>query len=166
MTRILGWLACAVSIVLLVIAMVTGTAPASATAVREAQAVRITGAWIRLAAVPGRPAAGYATLSAAAPAVVTGVTSPLARVELHDMTMAGGVMRMDRLRSLRLGAGQTVRFAPGGAHLMLFDVPGSVRPGTALRLNFAFADGSSMAIDAPVRSATAPPALPTTHGTD
>ena len=147
MTRILGWLACATSVVLLVVAMVTGVAPASA----ATAPARITGAWVHLAAVPGRPAAGYFTLAATAPATLTGVTSPVARIELHDATMVGGVMHMDALRSLPVAAGQTLRFAPGGRHLMLFDLIASVRPGTTVPLTFAFADGSTVRVDAAVR---------------
>jgi len=151
MKRIVGWLACAGAVLLLVVAMVTGTAPAAA----SPAAARVSGAWVRLAAVPGRPAAGYFTLAAAQPVELTGVTSPLARVELHGMSMAGGVMRMDRLPSVRAAAGKPVRFAPGGAHLMLFDVAPSVVAGATLPLTFVFADASRVTIDAAVRAAGA-----------
>ncbi len=147
MTRVLGWLACAVSVVLLVVAMVTGTVPASAAAV-----ARVTDAWVRLPAVPGRPAAAYFTLEAPRGTELTGVTSPLARVELHGMSMAGDVMRMDRLPEVKVGDAP-VRFAPGGKHLMLFALAPSVRAGGTLPLTFAFRDGTTTTVRAAVHAA-------------
>ncbi len=151
MKQVMGWLACAGAVVLLVVAMVTGTAPAAA-----ATGPWVTNAWVRLAAVPGHPAAGYFTLSAGPRAVeLSAVASPLARIELHGMSMAGGVMRMDKLPSVKILAGQTGGFAPGGAHLMLFDLPASVKPGATLPLTFRFADGTTIKVDAVVRAAGA-----------
>ena len=161
MTRILGWLACVGAVGLLIVAMATGT---SATA---AVGARVTGVTVRLSPVPGRPAAGYFTLAAGSTAVeMTGVTTPPARIELHAMSMAGDVMRMNRLPSVRVAAGRSVRFAPGGAHLMVFDLPAAVTPGTSLPLTFAFADGSSLRVVAMVVAAGADPAMtmPMPHG--
>lgn len=161
--RIFGWLACVGAVALLVVAMITGTTPVEAD---PAAPPRVVDAWIRLAAVPGRPAAGYFTLVAgAAPVRLTGVSAPPARVELHAMTMAGGVMRMDRLPVVAAGAGASVRFAPGGAHLMLFDLPPAVRPGATLPLVFTFADGATVTAAAAVRTAgAAPPMAMPGHG--
>lgn len=134
---------------LLIAAMITGTVPADA-----ATGARIAGAWVRLAAVPGHPAAGYFTLSAgSAPVELTGVASPLARVELHGMSTAGGVMRMNTLPSVRVAAGQRTSFSPAGSHLMIFDVPATVRPGATLPLTFRFADGTTVRVDAVARAA-------------
>ena len=163
MTRILGWLACAGAVILLVVAMVTGTVPATA----AGAAVTVRDAVVRLAAVPGRPAAGYFTLVAgAAPVELTGVVSPAARIELHGSTMAGGVMRMDRLRAVTVAAGRTIVFAPGGNHLMLFGVPSGVRPGGMVPLTFVFADGTRVAVAAIAAAAgdAPPPAMATPRG--
>nr|WP_295659954.1 copper chaperone PCu(A)C [Polymorphobacter sp.] len=136
---------------LLIVAMVMGTVPAEATT-----APRVTAAWVRLAAVPGRPAAGYFTLSAgAAPVELVGVVSPLARIELHGMSMAGGVMRMDALPSVRVAANERTSFAPGGRHLMLFNLPASVKPGATVPLTFRFASGTTIAVDAVASAAGA-----------
>lgn len=160
--KIVGWLACTAAVVLLVMAMATGIAPVAAATVS-----RITRAWVRLPAVPGRPAAGYFTLTAGSAAVVlTTVASPLARVELHGMSMAGGVMRMDALPSVRIAADERASFVPNGRHLMLFDLPASVKPGAAIPLSFRFADGSTVKVDAIARAAgaDAPMAIPMAHG--
>lgn len=160
-TRIIGWLACAGAVLLLVVAMVTGTAPAQA----ATDAARVTGAWVRLAAVPGRPAAGYFTLRAGTrPVELVAVGSPLARVELHAMSMAGGVMKMDTLPSVRVAGGAQTSFTPGAAHLMLFDLPATVTPGATVPLTFRFADGTSLRVDAAARAAGADAPMSTAHG--
>lgn len=158
MPKVFGWLACVGAGVLLIVAMITGTAPAAA-----ATGPHISGAWVRLSAVPGHPAAGYFTLSAGStPVELTSVVSPLARIELHGMSNAGGVMRMISLPSVRVAAGKQVSFSPAGNHLMMFDVPATVRPGTTLPLTFRFADGTTVKADAAARAAGAdtPMAMP------
>lgn len=172
MTRVMGWIACVGAVMLLVVAMVSGVSGAAADAATtrsnsRTDRARIDGAWVRLAAVPGRPGAGYFTLHAGTvPVELVAVSSPLARVELHSSSMAGGVMRMDRLPSVRVAAGGTAAFAPGGSHLMLFDVAASVRPGATVPLTLTFADGRTVRVDAAVQAAgaAAPMAMPMDHG--
>lgn len=158
--RLAGWIACFGAVALLVVAMVSGVGAVHAA---TPAAPAVTGAWVRLPAVPGRPAAGYFTLSGGSKgADLVAVASPLARVEMHAMSMAGGVMRMDKLPSARAAAGATVAFAPGGNHLMLFDLPATVRPGATVPLVFRFADGASVKVAAAARAAG--DAAPTDHG--
>lgn len=54
---------------------------------------------------------------------LTGVSSPVAgAAEVHSMTVDGGVMRMRAVEALDLPAGRPVKLAPGGYHVMLFDL--------------------------------------------
>lgn len=49
--------------------------------------------------------------------------SPMARaVELHTNVRDGDMVRMRRLEKVTIAPGETVRFAPGGHHLMVFGV--------------------------------------------
>ena len=133
---------------------------------QRASETQVEGAWVRLAAAPGRPAGGYFTLKGGATdRTLTGVTTPAAgRVELHE-TMAmgqmggqGGGMTMKPVGQVALPAGGTVAFAPGGKHLMLFDVAPGVKPGGKIKLTFGFADGKQLSADAKVIAAgDAPP---------
>ena len=103
--RAVGWGACAVSIALLVVALI-------ASRVEAATVLRADNAVVALAAVPGRPAAGYLNLSGG-PATLTGVASPLAkRVEMHSSSMAGGVMSMDKLAAVLVRADHPASFSP------------------------------------------------------
>lgn len=130
---------------------------------QQREGTRVEGAWVRLAAAPGRPAGGYFTLSGGATdRTLTGVTTAAAgRVELHEtMAMGGGGMAgmtMRPLGQVAVPAGATVAFAPGAKHLMLFDVRPGVKPGDTIRLSFAFADGRPIAAEAKVIAAGDPP---------
>mgnify|MGYP001552999703 CR=1 FL=1 len=54
--------------------------------------------------------------------------------------------------------GATVTFAPGGKHLMLFDMPPAIRPGAKVPLTFTFADGRTLKVDAKaIAAGDAPP---------
>ena len=54
---------------------------------------------------------------------LTGVASPVARAaEVHLMTMDDGIMKMRLVEALDLPAGRPVKLAPGGYHVMLFDL--------------------------------------------
>ena len=104
-------------------------------------------AWIRLPAVPGRPAAAYFTLHGGArPATLVAVSTPAAgRAELHE-SMAGhaGMMRMAPLPRVDVPAGATVTFAPAGRHVMLFNVSPTLKPGGSAVLTLTFGDGPKL----------------------
>ncbi len=109
------------------------------------QAPRVDDAWVRLPALPGRPAAGYATLtSGSADRVLLAIETPAAaRVELHrSMTGHGGMATMQPLDRLDVPRGAVVRLAPGGNHAMLFDLRGDLKPGGTVPMTFRFADGA------------------------
>lgn len=124
----------------------------------------VDGAWVRLAAAPGRPAGGYFTLHGGAiDRTLTGVRSPVARlVELHEtMKMSGmGGMTMTPVGQVALPAGKSVAFAPGGKHLMLFDVATAIKPGDTIPLSFNFADGKALTVNATAIAAGDPPPAP------
>lgn len=113
-------------------------------------------AYVRLAAMPGRPAAGYFLLHGGEKdATLVQVEAPGAtRAELHTSRMTGnGMATMDSLASVRVPARGRVAFAPGAQHVMLFGLPASVAPGGTLPLTLRFADGSAVRADARVIAA-------------
>ena len=78
---------------------------------------------------PGmRMSAGYLTLTSNSreAITITSITSPeFKAVELHESKLEDGMSRMVRLDELRIPAGATVRFEPGGKHLMLMGYDGA-----------------------------------------
>ena len=157
--RAIGWTACALALALLALAMLWSDGAAAAGA-------RVTGATVRLAAVAGRPAAGYLTLRGGdAPDTLTGVASPLAsRIELHASSMAGGVMRMDALPAVLVPAGGSVVFAPGGNHLMIFGLRGDLKAGATVPLTLHFKTGATLRADALAVAPGAAMDMPMPHG--
>lgn len=111
-----GWAVCALSVLALFAAALSGHAA------ERAAAPSVEDAWVRPSLAPGRPAAGYmVVVGGAVPDRLVAVTSLAARVELHEtMAMENGAMRMDATPSVPVPAGARVAFAPGGRHLMLF----------------------------------------------
>lgn len=85
--------------------------------------IQIRQAWAR-ETVAGQKVAGiYLELVSLRDARLIGVSSPVSgTAELHSMTIEQGVMKMRPLRYLDLPAGRPVTLAPGGNHVMLFDL--------------------------------------------
>ena len=131
------------------------TSSASSTAGNKS-GPRSEAAWIRLNPVPGRPSAGYLIVRGGAKADrIIGATAPGARIEMHSMSMAGGVMSMARMDAAPVPAGGSIAFAPGGNHLMIFGLSG--RP-KSLPITLNFASGAKVTVAAEVRAADAAPA--------
>ena len=101
-------------------------------------------AWIRLAAVPGRPGAAYFTLRGGpSPARLVEISgAQVERVELHDGGGAGGAMRMAPVSHVVLAPDAVIRFQPGGRHAMLYGIDPGLAPLSRTRLRFRFSDGT------------------------
>ena len=72
------------------------------------------------------------------------------------MTLDGGVMRMRSIPRFELPAGKTVKLAPGGMHLMVFNLKQPLKAGDKLPLVLtiqgAGASTATLEIEAEVRS--------------
>ena len=82
------------------------------------------------------------------------VRSPAAgKVEIHDMTMEGMVMKMRKLDGLPVPAGESVALAPGGKHIMLIGLEEPLSEGMTVPLTLVFEGAGEVEISAPVRPA-------------
>lgn len=116
-------------------------------------------AWVRLPAVPGRPGAAYFTLAAGGKAIilVSAQTPAAKRAELHEsMAGAHGTMSMAPLTQVAVSANGALTFAPGGRHVMLFDMDPTLKAGDETRLTLVLADGQKLDAKAAVRGAGDP----------
>lgn len=111
-------------------------------------------AWVR--ATPGVDvAAAYLTLhnGGTQPVVVNGVTSPAAGAAMiHESSLVNGQSTMRAHGPLRLGAGETVHFAPGGLHIMLHSLKRPLAPGDEVPLVLLLEGGGSLTVTARVRA--------------
>jgi copper(I)-binding protein len=100
--------------------------------------ISIEHVWVRLPAVAGGTGAGYFSATAPADDALLAVTAPGARIELHESMSRGGMTSMRPLANVALPAGDEVRFAPGGKHLMIFKLDPKLKKGGTLPLTFRF----------------------------
>ncbi len=110
--------------------------------VNSAQAaVTISDAWVRENAPGQKVGAAYMTLNSTEESTLVYVESPNAgSVEIHSMTMNNNVMKMRKLEELALKAGKPEKLAPGGFHLMLFDLKKPLKSGEKVEFKLCFKD--------------------------
>lgn len=83
---------------------------------------------------------------------IVNASSPEARmVELHAHIHEQGMMKMRRLESLVIPAGDKTVLQPGGLHIMMIGLHQPLKLDQKVSLTLEFADGSSKTITAPVR---------------
>ncbi|MEM9762959.1 MAG: copper chaperone PCu(A)C [Pseudomonadota bacterium] len=114
--------------------------------------VAVSDPWARASILASRPRAAYLTLRSDADDRLLSATTPVAdHVMIHaSETDADAVTRMIHLDALDLEAGQTVRFAPGGMHLMLMGLAGKLEEGAPFPLMLNFERAGSITVEVPV----------------
>ena len=85
------------------------------------------------------------------------VKSPVAEsVEIHEMSMNNGVMKMRMLDVLDLPAGKTVKLEPGGFHLMLINLKKPLKAGDNIEISLTVKDNrdklSTQKVSLPVKA--------------
>ena len=134
-----------------------------------AGALRIDHPWTRPTAAGAPAAAGYMEIrntGRSADRLVSAATPHAARVEIHQSSMEGGMMRMKALpEGVEIPAGGSVSLAPGGLHLMLFGPKAAVATGDRIPLTLTFARAGKVQVElaAESRPAAKPAAMPEGH---
>ncbi|HSI45372.1 MAG TPA: copper chaperone PCu(A)C [Methylophilus sp.] len=103
--------------------------------------VTISDAWVR-ASNPGQTVvAAYLTLQSREDVSMVYVeTKRAGTTELHSMSMQNGVMKMRHIEELPIPANKPVKLAPGGLHLMLFELPSPFKVGEQVKFRLCFKD--------------------------
>ncbi|MEQ1772841.1 MAG: copper chaperone PCu(A)C [Burkholderiales bacterium] len=111
--------------------------------VASAQSVDVKDAWVR-GTVPAQKATGaFMEITGKSTARLLSAESPVASsVEIHNMTMDKGVMKMFQVDGIDVPAGKTVKLAPGGYHVMFMGLKQQMKAGerVPLKLTFELAD--------------------------
>jgi periplasmic copper chaperone A len=103
--------------------------------------VAVIDQWARANAPGQTVGAAYMTLISAQDTTFVRAETPLASsVEIHSMTMDNGVMKMRMLPEMPLTAGKAEKLAPGGFHLMLFDLKKPLAVNEQVELTLSFRD--------------------------
>ncbi len=117
-------------------------------------------AWVR-GTVPQQKATGlFAQITSAGGGKLVSASSPVAGiVEIHEMAMAGDVMKMRAVPGLDLPAGKAVDLKPGGYHVMLMELKQPLKAGDTVPVTLVIEgkDGKmeSIEVKAPVKALNA-----------
>ncbi len=143
---------------LLAAAMLAGLALCAPAVARDhPRDIRVLDAWCP-PTPPGSPtAAGYLTISnqgREADRLLGGSSPAAAQVQLHSMTMQGGVMRMRPvIEGLAIASSATTRIQPGGGlHLMLIGLKRPLKAGERADVTLDFAKAGPVRVDFVVRA--------------
>jgi len=116
----------------------------------QAGDVVVRDAWIR-GTVQGQNATGaFMEITGKSNTRLVGASSPVAKtVEVHNMKVENGVMKMFPVDSVDLPAGKPVKLAPGGYHVMLMGLHKPLNAGdrVPLKLTFELADKKRETVD-------------------
>ncbi len=97
--------------------------------------------WARATVGTARPGGAYLTITnkGSTPDRLVAAESPnTARIELHRSMMEDGMMRMVPVGTIDIPAGGSVKFAPGGYHLMLMGLKAPMVAGKPVPLVLVF----------------------------
>ncbi len=140
----------AIGTLLLPLAVAVLALPASAGEVVKGD-IRITQPWARATPGGAKVTAGYVTLTntgKTADRLISASVEIAAVLELHDMTMIDGVMRMRRMeKGIEIKPGETVVLKPGGMHLMLLELRKSVVQGSPVKGTLMFERAGSVDVE-------------------
>ncbi len=123
----------------------TGTAALAA-------GVKIEKPWMRMI-IKARPAAGYFTLHNETDKTVTltgASSSACGATMLHETKEVNGVAKMMHVMGIKVPAGGTLTFQPGGYHIMCMKPQASMVVGKSVPVTLKFADGKTLSATFPV----------------
>ena len=102
----------------------------------------IAAPWSRATPGGAKIAGGYLKITnngTAPDRLVNAATSAAGKVEIHEMSMANGVMQMRPLNEgLPIKPGETVELKPGGFHMMFMDLTRPFKQGEAVKTTLQF----------------------------
>lgn len=106
--------------------------------------------------MPNRPGAAYCGIhntGDAADRLIAARAEGVGTVELHKAEMKGEVMTMAPVEAIEVPAGGMAHLAPGGFHLMLFDIETPLKEGDSVEITLIFEGAGEIAVTAPVQKA-------------
>jgi periplasmic copper chaperone A len=130
-------------------------APASAEDVKAGDLV-ISQAWTRATPNGAKIGGGYLTIEnkgTAPDRLIGGIGDVAGKIEVHEMSMDNGVMKMRALdKGLTIEPGKTVKLAPGGYHLMMFDLKQQLKQGDKVPVTLEFEKAGKVTVSLDVQS--------------
>lgn len=120
------------------------------------QAIAITNSWARETAPAQVNGGGFLTItnkSDAADRLISAASPVAPTVQLHTMSMDGGVMRMRELPDgIPVPAQSVIELKPGSLHIMFIGVKAPLKPGQTVSLTLRFEKAGMVKVAMPVRA--------------
>lgn len=144
------------AVVTLMLAGFTMAGLVQAQAEEKAATLKIEKPWTRVTPPGAKVAAGFVTITNTGSEAdrLVGATASLSKhVEVHEMSMKDGVMRMQEVADgIEIAPGATVVLQPGGYHMMFMELSASPKVGEPVKGTLKFAKAGEL----PVVFAVAP----------
>jgi periplasmic copper chaperone A len=123
-------------------------------------AIVVTQAWSRATPGGSKVAGGYLMIENKGPApdkLLSASTDVAKKVEIHEMAVNDGVMTMRPVEGgLPIEPGQTVKFAPGGLHLMIVGLSAPLVQGDKVPVTLKFEKAGEITVSFDVQPMGAP----------
>jgi copper(I)-binding protein len=121
----------------------------------NAPGISVGQATVQLPVIAGRPGAAYFEVSQGSgpPRRIVRVdVAGAGRAELHQTmdSMPGSMSSMKPVSGVLVEPGKTVRFAPGGMHVMVYDLARTLKAGDKTELTLTFDNGDKASVPATV----------------
>ncbi len=134
------------------LALTLAAAPALAKEFKAGD-ITIDKPWARATPKGADVGAGYLVIhnNGAAPDRLTGGSADFAAVEIHQMKMEGGVMKMEELKEgLNIPAHGSVGLAPSGYHVMFTHLTKPLAKGETVKATLTFEHAGPVEVEFPV----------------
>lgn len=116
--------------------------------------LKIMKPWTRATPPNAKVGGGYLTImnsGTAADRLVSATSAVAGKVEIHDMKIEDGVMKMRPLTGgLDIPAGETVTLAPGGLHVMFMKLAEPFKMGEMVKATLVFEKAGSVEVMFPI----------------
>ncbi len=114
-------------------------------------AIVIEAPWTRATPGGAQVAGGYLKITNPgqdADRLIGGSLPMASAVEVHEMSMTDGIMKMRKLpKGLEIKPGQTVELKPGGYHLMFMGLRGGLKEGQTIKGTLVFEKAGSVEVE-------------------
>lgn len=132
------------------------TEPTAEQAADGVPGVTVENARLVLPPVSGNPAVAYFDLTYDGERAVMLRRADVEGAEsaqLHEMVEVAGVMEMGESVPLRINTGETISYAPGGRHVMVFGPPSNWQAGDTAQVTLTFLGGDTVTFPATIQAA-------------
>jgi copper(I)-binding protein len=137
-------------------ALAAAAALAAGPAFAAPGSIVVTDAWARATPSGAPTAAAYLTITnrgSIPDRLLGGETTAARTLQVHEMSMTGGVMHMGEVKGAAIAPGATLKLQPGGWHIMLIGLKAPLVKGASVPVTLHFEKAGAVRLVLPVKDA-------------